>query len=359
MNSEQLLARTLTRQAISSPLARPKSVFDRLVGIQAQYIASVPQAVFARCPNVDPNWFERAMDRDRSIAKAWNLRSTVHVTTSQDHALLTHSVYPAHFKHHATFMERRRGCGPKRLAKMDAGIVRALRNGPLTTSELKEKVKELEEAGGGAWGLGIKGPAMRGDVVFAGLGDGNVRMALTKNWFRIHPQPPADPLAELILRYLQGYGPATIGDFAYWTGLTVRACREGFERVEGRIRRVEVKGAKDVYYDSTKTVKEKAIPNVVILPKFDALVLGYRDKTRVLDEDHRTRVFRPAAQVEAIILIEGRVSATWRRKARTHDVQFTVEPFGRFSKATRNCIEDVFGALATFLQHDTYSISYA
>ena len=93
MNSEQLLARTLTRQAISSPLARPKSVFDRLVGIQAQYIASVPQAVFARCPNVDPNWFERAMDRDRSIAKAWNLRSTVHVTTSQDHALLTHSVY--------------------------------------------------------------------------------------------------------------------------------------------------------------------------------------------------------------------------------------------------------------------------
>ncbi len=357
MDPDQLLSLTLARQAISIPVARPRSVFERLVAIQAQYIASVPQSVFSRCPTASPSWFKRAMDRDRSIGKTWNLRRTVHVTTVRDHGLLAHAVCPCHVEGQADFLQRRRACGPEMLARMEAGIIRALQNGPLTRAELEARVEELDEVQGGYWGLGIKVPAMRGDVVFAGLGDGEVRMALTKTWFKTTPEPPEDPLGALVVRYLKGYGPATIGDFAYWTGMTIRECKEGFGRVENRIRTIEVTGTKDLYYDARKRVKEAAIPKIAILPKFDALVLGYRDKTRVLAEADRTRVFRPAAQVEAVILIDGRVGATWRLKARTHGIQFTVEPFRRISKTTRSDIEDAFGPLALFLGRDGHSVT--
>ena len=106
MNSRQLLARTLARQAISTPLTRPKLVFDRLVGIQAQYLASVPQSIFARCPTVSPDWFERAMNRGRSIVKAWNLRSTVHVTSAKDHTLLVQAICPSQLNTHMRFRSR-------------------------------------------------------------------------------------------------------------------------------------------------------------------------------------------------------------------------------------------------------------
>lgn len=205
----------------------------------------------------------------------------------------------------------------------------------------------------------MKIPALRGNVIFAGTGNQGVRFTLTSNWIKIANTRPADPLPELILRYQRGYGPATVADFAYWTGLTVGYCKEGFKRVEDRVCKIDVPGSSKVYYDASSSVEEAAIPKVAILPKFDALVLGYRDKTRVLAEADRTRVFRPAAQVEALILIDGRIRATWRLKASTHDIHFSIEAFGRIPKATRNHVEDAFGPLAVFLQRDTYSVSYA
>ena len=112
------------------------------------------------------------------------------------------------------------------------------------------------------------------------------------------------------------------------------------------------------YYDAEDPVEDRPIPSIVLLPKFDALLLGYRDKTRVLSETHRKRVFRAAAQVEAVVLINGRVAATWRLDSGNRDLEFTVEPFARPSRASRNHLEDTCGPLATFLKRDTYSVRW-
>jgi hypothetical protein len=48
-----------------------------------------------------------------------------------------------------------------------------------------------------------------------------------------------------------------------------------------------------------------------LLPRFDALVLGHRDKSRYLEPRDRPKVFRPAAVVEPVVLACGRVAGTW------------------------------------------------
>ena len=45
--------------------------------------------------------------------------------------------------------------------------------------------------------------------------------------------PRDEALAELARRYFQSHGPATVHDFAWWSGLTVKDARAGAATVDG------------------------------------------------------------------------------------------------------------------------------
>lgn len=86
-----------------------------------------------------------------------------------------------------------------------------------------------------------------------------------------------------------------------------------------------------------------------LLHRFDPLLLGYKDKTRVLSPAHRSRVFRPAGEVTATLLVDGRVAATWHA---THDRQtltIALRPFTPLSADVLNECQREGASLASFM----------
>jgi hypothetical protein len=176
----------------------------------------------------------------------------------------------------------------------------------------------------------------------AAAGARNVRMAA---WLGREIEPPApdgaDPVGvELVRRYLAAFGPAATADLRAWCGLA------GLPRAVAAIRD-ELVAFRDERGRELLDLPDAPRPDpdtpapVRFLPSFDNALLGYDDRTRIVDDAHRGL----SVAGERAVLVDGRVAATWTVAAGT----VVVTPLRRFSRADRTAVAEEGRALAAFL----------
>jgi hypothetical protein len=135
-------------------------------------------------------------------------------------------------------------------------------------------------------------------------------------------------LAELARRYFASHGPATVHDFAWWSGLTVTEARSGLEATMTELISETIDG-KEYWMTSDApghTAYDEA--DVDLLPAFDEYLIGYKDRAAVLTVEDAPRVvpgkngiFLPT------IVVGGRVVGTWKRKLKKNSIDITLSPF--------------------------------
>jgi hypothetical protein len=84
------------------------------------------------------------------------------------------------------------------------------------------------------------------------------------------PAPPADPLGEVVLRFLRAYGPATSAQFAQWLGANRPAVATVFARLADRLRPVDLDGDAAWLPADDEGVPAPSAParSVMLLPPF-------------------------------------------------------------------------------------------
>ena len=357
LTPKQAVTFTLTRQHLAKPAERPLDVVRHLVAIQAQYAASVPIVLWARCVSLAQDWLKNALSETKALVKTWCLRGTVHVLASADLAIMAQAVGRQQLGEHEYFMKTRRGIDAQAIRRFNKSILRALARRPLSRSELRKAVPELAGIPGSAsWGADVKALALLGELVFADADGIESRFARRDVWLpELAWALPSEEEAqrELLLRYLSAYGPATRQDFAHWSGLKMKVAQAIFEACARDLIPVEVAGWRGDCYvrredePLLKTCEEPAA--VKLLPKFDPLLMAYTEKTRFIAEEHLARVYRPAGQVEAVVLLRGRVIATWRAKLESARLRLTCAPFRRLRRGEQSAITAAAEQLAEFL----------
>jgi hypothetical protein len=199
-------------------------------------------------------------------------------------------------------------------------ILAALSDGPLTRDDLHLRVPELKEIPGVGWGLDVAGLAFKRRLCVVGRGAAQCFAAL-------EPDDTPSELGALFLRYVGAYGPVTLPDFAHWVGMPQQAVKDAVIAMREHVEVVRIEGMSGERFLLPGTDVPSGPLGVRLLAKFDPLILAHRDKTLLLDEANRPRVFRIAAQVEAPVLSQGRVIATWRLERKAKQTVFHVEPF--------------------------------
>ena len=89
-------------------------------------------------------------------------------------------------------------------------------------------------------------------------------------------------------------------------------------------------------------------PSAVILPEFDSLMMGYKDKSRFLSQDTVKKVFGRLAAVNRTILLDGFVAATWKRKKNAAGMIVDVSPLRTLKAGERRSIEEEFATYADY-----------
>ena len=325
----------LRKQHLLAPCDDPLTAARDACGLQAQVPSSPALSLRARVRGFTRADYDRLIMTERSLVRSWALRGTVHVVPSERLA-----EYTRVYLHEPWGYEPGLAGWP---AERVAQTLRLLAERPQTRQQLLERaVAELgvPEAEArrlyGPWGGLLRTLAMAGQTVHVPAEGADVPLARTVDWLGQEPGAGAsvEALEDALLHdYLAGYGPATVRDFAYFTLFKTERIRRILQRAEASLAEVRVEGSKLPHYLLAEdlpallaTSGSETAP-VRLLPRFDSLLLAYKDKARLLDEADRPKVFRIAAQVEATVLVNGRVVGTWRFKQTTKSLRFTYSPF--------------------------------
>ena len=128
-----------------------------------------------------------------------------------------------------------------------------------------------------------------------------------------------------------------MADVAWWTGLKISDSRAAHAMVADQLERLDV-GDATYWLDPATPARldtcRAEARAVHLLPGFDELMLGYRDRSAVLDPKHADRVSPGGnGMFLASVVAGGRVVGTWRRPARGSDAGPEATPFTTFGRS--------------------------
>src|SRR5262249_52476111 len=139
------------------------------------------------------------------------------------------------------------------------------------------------------------------------------------------PWSKEEALAELARRYFTSRGPVTLADFTYWSGLPISEARAGLVSIKSELVEEQIDG--QVYFMSPEPVKPPE-RSLYLLPGFDEYVLGYKDRSAVLDPQFANAICPGGnGMFMATIVSEGCIIGTWKRTINKRGVDMTFNPF--------------------------------
>lgn len=345
-------ARLVNQQIAQSQAKHPGDVVAALGAMQAQDYNAALWAVGVRLPGSTEAVIEQAI-ADGSIIRTWPLRGTLHFVAAADVRWMLDLLGP---QIAAGSMRRRQqlDLDDATLAHSRELLVEALQDGqPRTREELIALLEMSDIATGGQRGYHILWQHALAGAICCGPRQGKQQtFVLLDTWApNARRLDREEALGELAARYFTGHGPATLQDFAWWSGLRVGDARIGIEVAAAQLAKVEIDGVPHwmAQTDSiSRTALQDSAPRAVFLPGFDEYMLGYRERGAVLDPQHAQKivpgsngVFRP------ILVIDGQIVGTWKRTIKRNKVIIEPSPFEPLDAAQAQALApaaDQYGA---------------
>ncbi|GAB3981656.1 winged helix DNA-binding domain-containing protein [Spirosoma terrae] len=158
-----------------------------------------------------------------------------------------------------------------------------------------------------------------------------------------------EALAEMAQRYFISRGPATIHDFATWSGLTVTDCRKGAELAKTNLTK-----AGDYYFKDVAPASTPTTERLYLLPMYDEFVMGYKDRSPSMLLSSESK---PLSVFENLLMADGQLIGTWKRSVGTKSTDVKAHFLYSPTDAQRSVFETAVQHLQRFTNKPvTYEI---
>lgn len=151
------------------------------------------------------------------------------------------------------------------------------------------------------------------------------------------PLPRAEAIARLAARYFRSRGPATVHDFAWWSGLTVTDARAGAEMLGADFARVRG-GGHDYFLPETAAAAPRT-PADFLLPDYDEYAIAYRDRQALFHSAAQAETHRRASRTfNRLLILGGRVAGSWRSSETLSGSQVEIVPSRPLDRRARAAV---------------------
>ncbi|MEU4731773.1 winged helix DNA-binding domain-containing protein [Streptomyces sp. NPDC023588] len=328
LDTRALNRATLARQLLLSRAEMSaRDAVAHLLGLQAQNVKPPYFQLHARLAGFRPAELAGLME-SREVVRMVTMRSTIHTHTAHDALTLRPLVQPAREREVTYFRKGLAGVDLARLAQRARAFVEAE---PRTMAEIREELLQ-EWPGADPQSLSVAARCRLPLVQVTPRGvwgrSGQVRLTTVESWLG-QEAGTAQPVDEVVRRYLAAFGPASVKDMQVWAGLT--RLREAFERLRPGLIAFRDENGVELFDlpDAPRPNPDTPAPPR-FLPEFDNVLLAHADRTRVIAPAAKGRAWT-GNQAHCTLLVDGFLAGLWKLKG---DV-LTVELFGDLSPAQR------------------------
>ena len=310
--------------------------------MQAQDLASAMWSLGARLPGTTVRDVQDALER-REALRTWPMRGTVHLVPPRDARWMldvmgVRALAGARARRDVVGLDEE--TADRAVDVLGAALAGG---GRLTRAQCLEALADAGITGAGQFGYHLLWYASQRGVTCIAPNIGTEQtFVLLDEWAPDQHRPGREEaLATIAQRYFRSHGPTTRQDFAGWTGLTAADAKLGIAAAGDALATVRVDG-RDMHLDPAllDAPIAPAPDDLLALPGFDEYLLGFKDRSLMLADEHKQAIIPGSNGVfQPTIVRGGRVVGTWKRSvARGHTV-VDVRPLVTLTAADRGRVE--------------------
>ncbi|CAM5295576.1 Winged helix DNA-binding domain-containing protein OS=Streptomyces aurantiogriseus OX=66870 GN=GCM10010251_68610 PE=4 SV=1 [Streptomyces aurantiogriseus] len=316
-----ITARELNRATLSRQLLLEReslTVSDgvrRVVALQAQDPASPYLALWNRLTGFTPDELDAAFT-GRSVVKATLMRITLHAVHAEDYWVFRAAMQPTLYASRLGSRFAAAGLTPADADELVPELL-AFAGRPRTSAQMQAWIEErlgVEKKDGAWWGMKAYAPlhhvptdaswsfGPRPSFITAGTGP-----VPTGREVRLQA------LQTLILRYVAGFGPASVADMAQFAMVRRTDVRQALRALGSALERLQGPDGStlfDLPGAHRPPAETPAPPRLMAM--WDSILLAYADRSRVIPPAYRPLVIRSNGDVLPTLLVDGHVAGVWR-----------------------------------------------
>ncbi len=337
----------------SAPFTDPVEAVRWLTAVQAQDYYGAQWALALRLQNTVDAELD-ALFNAGTILRTHVLRPTWHFVLPEDIRWLLQLTGPRVLGVNAS-MYRQLGLDETTLRRSLDMVAQALQGGQhLTRAELGEALQEASITGTSGQRLTyVVMHAEQHGVICSGPRRGKqFTYALLDEWVPPAPERSRDEaLAELARRYFFSHGPATVYDFANWSGLTLADGRTALTLTQSDLDRAEIDG--QTYWFAPNPPPEiDQPPRAFILSVFDEYTIGYKDRRAIATAEVSARLGNLGNALTYLLVLDGQVIGSCRRTLQKETVTIEVDSFQPLTPDGQQAVMAAVQRFSLFLERE-------
>lgn len=343
--------RLFNQHLMGTPLQNPAEVVGWLGAVQAQEYAHAKWAVSLRMTPTTEAAIEQACIQGE-ILRTHVMRPTWHFVRAEDIRWILELTAPRVHAANA-YMYRKVELDNATFAKSNATIGEALVGGKqLTRVELGRVLAEV-----GIVADGVRLSYLMMSAELDGVICSGARRGKQFTYALIDERAPhakrltrEEALAELTRRYFTSHGPATIDDFAWWSGLTKTEVKEGLALNKGLIIQEKV-GEQALWLALASPAPQSAPLSGHLLPVYDEYTIAYKNHEAIITPPYAEQMKQINLVVfTSTIVLGGQVVGMWKRTLEKKSVALETNLFGAWTGAEQQAFENAIRRYSDYLE---------
>lgn len=322
--------RLLNQQLVAPQFSKPEDVVGHFGAIQAQEYRMMRWAVEMRTKRPSENAFTKAFNEGK-IVRLHLLRGTWQLTTGDDYwwlldlcATKARKVITGWMSANGITIQDSEVHKIRAILVDIAGL-----KGSVTKEDFAESLRER--------GIVMEDHRLSYHIRFAELdgilcsGDLLPMKATYALSERKVPRTEAFDrdwaLARLATKYFQSHSPATLEDFVWWTGLSIRDCKRGIDLIGNHLYCDSYRNRRFYLHGNSRTRGVRKGEYLLISP-YDEYLIGYKSRDIALDPSFRHHAHNNSGIFQPVIAYDGRICGNWSPFREDMNISFFLPDHG-------------------------------
>jgi winged helix DNA-binding protein len=337
--------RLISQQIAGTKFKTAKEIVGWMGAMQAQDYNMAKWAVGVRLPGSTDKMIEAALSNGE-ILRTHVLRPTWHFVLPGDIHWMLQLTAPR-IKASMKSRHKALGLSAKVIAKSNSVIGKALEGGKhLTRDELTNELKNAKIKMEMHTKIHLLLMAELDGIVCSGcIKNKKQTYALLKD--RVVQKNKIlsreEAMTKLAQRYFASHGPATVQDFAWWSGLTAADAKHALEMAAPGFISEKI-NSQTYWFDKSISISGNPGPSAYLLPAYDEYLISYTDRSAALHKMSvpENVIFKP------VIVVNGQVAGLWKRMLKKNKVIAENQFFKPPAKAVKSLVAKATESFSNF-----------